>query len=78
MKSLKYILPLAIVLFSIVIAVVIVKSKKQIVQEAPDMIPPQIRVMTAKKEAVQMFFYTVIWLFTFTMATFLLIAGIIS
>ena len=54
MKSLKYILPVGVLLLSIIIAVVIVKSKKQIVPEAPKIIPPQLRVMKAKKQDVQM------------------------
>ena len=54
MKRLKYILPFGILLVCILIAVVIIKSKKEIVQEAPPVIPPQVRVMKAQKQELQM------------------------
>jgi RND family efflux transporter MFP subunit len=54
MKNLKYILPFAVLLVSIVIAVVIVKSKKQIVPQAPEIVLQQLRVIKAKKETFQL------------------------
>ena len=54
MKSLKYILPLGILLVSILIAVVIVKSKKHIVPQAPEIMPQQLRVLRAKTEKYQL------------------------
>lgn len=54
MKKLKLVLPVGILLFSVLIAAVIVNSKDQIIPEKPEEKIQQLRVKTIKKESYRM------------------------
>lgn len=54
MKKLQFLLPISVLLLALVAAVVIVKAKDKVKPEPPKQMPQQVRVMTVKKQQVQM------------------------